>query len=131
MAGLEDCESLFAHLKKNKLITEKFRARHFLARQQAIEIQELGNFYWIPGRENPADGLTKLHSAILPLLRLMESGSYNPGYLGPRINTLIHHYPSHACYIICVAQPIPPAPKCLETLCMLLLVGTGDGKKNY
>ena len=83
MAGLEDCESLFAHLKKNKVIAEKFRARHFLARQQAIEIQELDNVHWIPGRVNPADGLTKLRNALLPLLRLMDSGSYNPGYLGP------------------------------------------------
>ena len=75
MVGLEDCESLFADLKKKKLITEKFPDRHFLAIQQAIEIQELDNVYWIPGRENPADGLTKLRSGMLPLLRLMESGT--------------------------------------------------------
>ena len=83
MVGLEDCESLFTHLKKEEMITEKFLARHFLAIQQAIEIQELGNAYWIPGRENPADGSTQLRSAILPLLRLMESGTYYPGYLRP------------------------------------------------
>ena len=82
MVGLEDCESLFTRLKKNKLITEKF-VRHFLAIQQAIEFQELDNVYWIPGKENPANGLTKLRSEILLLLRLMESGTYNPGYLRP------------------------------------------------
>ena len=83
MVGLEDCESLFTHLKKKKVIAERFMARHFLATQQAIEIQELDNAYWIPGKENPADGLAELHSEILPLLRLMESGTYNPGYLRP------------------------------------------------
>ena len=39
--------------------------------------------FWIPGKENPADGLTKMHSEILPLLRLLESGTYNPGMLRP------------------------------------------------
>ena len=29
MVGLGDCESLFAHLKNEKLIAEKFLARHF------------------------------------------------------------------------------------------------------
>ena len=38
MASLEDCESLSTHVRRNKLITEKFLARHFLAIQQAIEI---------------------------------------------------------------------------------------------
>ena len=55
-AGREECEGLFTHLKKKKMITGKFLARHFLAMQQAIAIQVLGNVYWIPGRENPADG---------------------------------------------------------------------------
>ena len=83
MAGLGDCESLFARLKENTLITEKLLVRHFLATQQAIEIQELGNVYWIPGKENPAVRLTKLHSEILPLLRLLEAGTFNPGCLRP------------------------------------------------
>ena len=81
--GLEDSEGLFTHLKKNKLITEKFSARHFLAMQQAIDIQGLRNVYWIPAREDPADGLTKLRREVPPLLRLMETGAYNPGYLRP------------------------------------------------
>ena len=80
---MEDCESLFTHLKKNKLITEKFLVRHFLAIQQAIEPQELDTVFWAPGKENPADGLTKLHSEILPLLRLMEAGTHNPGCFRP------------------------------------------------
>ena len=80
---MADCESLFAHLKKNKLITEKSLVRHFLAIQQAIEIQDLDDVYWVPGTANPADGLAKLHSEILPLLRPMEAGPRNPGCLLP------------------------------------------------
>ena len=83
MAGLEDCEHLFTHLEQNKMITEKFSARHFLATQKAPAIQESGNVFWIPGRESPAAGLTELHSEVLPLLRFMESGTYNPGFLRP------------------------------------------------
>ena len=56
-------------------------SRNFLAIQQDSEIQELGNAYWILGRGNPADGLTKLRGDLLPLLRPMEPGSYNPGNL--------------------------------------------------
>ena len=89
MIGLEDCESLFTHLKKSKSITEKFLVRHFMSIQQALEDHELDNVFRIPGEENPADGLTKMHSEILPLLRLLESGTYNPGMPQPlkRIST--------------------------------------------
>ena len=62
MVGLENCKSLFTHMKKTKMIKGKFLARHFVAIQRAIEIQELDNAHWVPGRENPADGLTKLDS---------------------------------------------------------------------
>ena len=81
LAGLDGCESLSAHQKQ--MIAEKFSARHLVAIRQAIEVQSLGNAYWIPGKENPADGLTKLHNEIFPLLRLMESGTYNPGVSRP------------------------------------------------
>ena len=83
MAGPEDCESLFTHVEKNELIPEKFLVRHFSAIQQAIELQELDNVYWVPGKENSAGGLTKLHSENPPLLRLMEAGTYNPGCFRP------------------------------------------------
>ena len=65
------------------MITEKFPVRHFLSIQQAPEKKELDNVYRIPGKENPADGLTKLRIEVLPLLRLLESGTYNPGILRP------------------------------------------------
>ena len=123
MAGLEDRESLPAHNKRGKLLAENFLARHFLAIQQAIEIQELDNVYWIPGRENPAAGLTKLRSEMLPLLRLMESGSYYPWYL-----RLLEGRPFGG---INSAQPMPPAPKCLGALCMLLLVGSEDTQQIF
>ena len=99
MVGLEDCEILFTLPKKGKLVAEKFLVRHVLAIQLAIEIQELDDVYWIPGRENPADGLTKLRSGIHHLLRLIiphvcdlyfgwpglyfEAGTYNPACLRP------------------------------------------------
>ena len=51
--------------------------------QQALEEQELNNVFWIPGNENDADGLTTMHSEILSVLRLLESGTYNPGMLRP------------------------------------------------
>ena len=79
MAGLEDCESLFTRLEKNKLITEKLLVLHFPAIQQAIDVPESDNAYGIPGRENTADGLTNLHSKMLPLSRLLELGIYTPG----------------------------------------------------
>ena len=83
MAGPEDCGSLFTHLKSSKMVAEKFLVRHFLSTQQALGEKELDNAHWIPAKENPADDLTKLHSEILPLLRLLESGTYNPGISRP------------------------------------------------
>ena len=83
LIGLEDCESLFTHRKKSKSTTEKFLVRHFMSIQQALEEEELNNVFWIPGKENPADGLTKMHSEILPLFCLLASGAYTPGILRP------------------------------------------------
>ena len=83
LAGLEDCENLFTRRKKSEMITGKFLAMHFLSIQQALEQKDLDNVYRIPGKENPADGLTKLRCEILPLLRLLESLAYNPGILRP------------------------------------------------
>ena len=80
---LEDCESVLTHLKKGETVTGRFLARHFTSIQQALEEKELNNVFWIPGKENPADGLTKMRSEILPLLRLLESGTYIPGILRP------------------------------------------------
>ena len=83
MVDLDDCEILFTHLKKNKPFSEKFLVRHFSAIPKAVEIQELDNVYWAPVEEHPADGPTTLHSEILPLLRLVEAGTYKPGCLRP------------------------------------------------
>ena len=44
MAGLQDCESFFARLRKKKIISEMFSVRRALAFRRAVETQELGNF---------------------------------------------------------------------------------------
>ena len=51
LIGLEDCESLFTHLKKSKSIAEKFLVRHFLSIQQALEERELNNFSGHPEKK--------------------------------------------------------------------------------
>ena len=83
MVGMEDCESLFTHLKNRKMVTEKYLARHLLNIQQCIEDGELENAYWLPGAENPADGLTKIKSEMGPILSLLETGRFQPGFLRP------------------------------------------------
>ena len=81
--GFEDCEILFTHLRTKEMIAEMFLARRFLSIQRAFEAGDLENVYWPPDTENPADGLTKVRSEKAPLLRLLESGRFNPGSLRP------------------------------------------------
>ena len=64
------------------MVAEKYLVRHFLSIQQALEEGELENAYWLPGTENPADGLTKVRSDMV-LLRLLESGGFRQGRLRP------------------------------------------------
>ena len=78
-----DCESLFTHLKNKKMVTEKYLVRHFLSIQQFIEEGDLDNAYWLPGTENPADGLTKSRGEMGPILALLETGRFQPGLLRP------------------------------------------------
>ena len=65
------------------MITEKYLIRHFLSIQQFVEDGELDSIYWIPGVENPADGLTKIKSEMGPILSLLETGGFQPGLLRP------------------------------------------------
>ena len=44
---------------------------------------ELDNVYWLPGTENPADGLTKLKSEMGPITSLLETVRFQPGLLRP------------------------------------------------
>ena len=83
MVGLEDCESLFNHLRTKKMVTEKYLVRHFLSIQQSLEAKELDNVYWLSGTENPADGMTKEKSEMFPMLTLSESGEFCPGISRP------------------------------------------------
>ena len=77
--GLIDCESLLWHLRTGRLGTEKFLTRNFRIILGAMEGGDLGNVAWIPGTENPADGLTKATSGRGPLCQLLETGLYCPG----------------------------------------------------
>ena len=83
MVGLEDCESLFSHLRTKRMITEKYLVRHFLSIQQSLDNNELDNIYWLPGTENPADGMTKMKSDMSPMLDLLKFGEFFPGVLRP------------------------------------------------
>ena len=65
------------------MITGKYLARHFLSIQQFIGEGELENVYWIPGVENPADGLNSLRSEMGPIMTLLETGRFQPGILRP------------------------------------------------
>ena len=84
IVGMEDCESHFTPLKNRKMITGKYLVRDFLSTKQFIEEGELDNAYWLPGTENPADGLTKIKSEMGPILALLETGRFPPGLLRPR-----------------------------------------------
>ena len=46
-----------------------------------LESGDLGNAAWIPGAENPADGLTKAKSDLGPLFHLQDTSIYRPGRL--------------------------------------------------
>ena len=52
-----------------EMITAKYLARHFQSIQKALGRGDLGNVYWLPGAESPADGLTKMRSYMVTLLR--------------------------------------------------------------
>ena len=65
------------------MITGKYLVRHFLSIQQFIEEGDLDNVYWIPGTENPADGLTKIRREMGPILAPLETGRFQPGLLRP------------------------------------------------
>ena len=83
MAGIEDCGSLFTHLGTNKTVAEGYLAQRSLGSQQSLDINELRTASWLPGTDNPADGLTEANSDTTPLLRLLESGTFRPGALRP------------------------------------------------
>ena len=55
--------------------------RQFLSIRQDLEKGELDNVNGAPGTENPADGSAKVRSSMVPLVRLLESGRFNPGSL--------------------------------------------------
>ena len=48
------------------MAAEKFLVRRFSGSKQALEEGDLDNAFWLPGAENPADGLTKVRSDLVP-----------------------------------------------------------------
>ena len=64
-----------------KMISGKNLERHFLSTQQALEEGGLGNAYWPPGKGSPDDGLTNARRDMVPPLRVLESGRFQPGQL--------------------------------------------------
>ena len=68
MVGLEVCVCLSSHLRTRRMITVKYLVRRFLGVQQLLDNQELDNIYWLPGTENPADGMSKMEGNMSPML---------------------------------------------------------------
>ena len=60
MVGSEDCECSVTRLKTKEMATAKYLVRSILSIQQALQKGGLCNVYWLPGADNPADGLTKV-----------------------------------------------------------------------
>ena len=83
MAGSGNCESLFTLLKTNKMIAERYLARHFSSALRPLGEGELDNANWAPATENPADGPTQVRSDVVTLPRLLGSGHLNPGSSRP------------------------------------------------
>ena len=66
-----DCGRLLSHLRTGRLGAEKFLARHPGGLLGAVDYEDLRSVAWIPGMENPADGLTEGKSETGPLLTLL------------------------------------------------------------
>ena len=75
---LIDCECLLSHLRTGRFGTEELLTRHFHSILDAQECKALGNVPWIPGAENPADGLTKAKSALEPLSHVLDLARIDP-----------------------------------------------------
>ena len=83
MIVLEDCKSLLNHLESKKTIAEEYLVCHFLGMGHSLGNGNLGDAQWLPGLKNPADGLAEVTSDCAPPLRLLESGTLNPGTTRP------------------------------------------------
>ena len=83
MIGFADCGGPLANVEKKRTITGEYSVRHFLGIQRSSENAKLGNAYWLPVLEDPADGLAKSTSDMAPHTRLVESGATSPGIPRP------------------------------------------------
>ena len=83
MVGMEACESPPTPRKTKGIIEERNLVRPSLGIQQFFGKGDLDTVNGLPRLEIPADGMTKVKSDILPLLRLLESGACHPSVLRP------------------------------------------------
>ena len=84
--GSENCEGFRTHLKKKKqeeMISEKFLVRNFLSIQRALEAGVMGNAYWLPGTENPAEGLTEVRIDVVPPCDFLNRADFVWGSYAP------------------------------------------------
>ena len=65
------------------MISEKYLARRFFGTQQSLESGDVDIVYSVPGLGNPADGLTKLESDMVPLIPLQGSVAFRPSNSTP------------------------------------------------
>ena len=78
MIGLEYWGSLATYLRTNEAIGDEYLACHFREIQQGSGNDELGNVYSLPGASRLAGGPANVKSDIVPLLRMLQLGSFCP-----------------------------------------------------
>ena len=117
MGGLEDSESLFTHVKTKKVIAENFSARHSPSFQQALAQGGLGNFYRLPGTENPADGSTKVRKRYGPSTVRIAIGATQPGFSEAPQGCVFEA--RKGLRVVRKLRPCvrPPIARCLVSLC--------------
>ena len=76
--GLEYWGSLATYLRTNEAIGDEYLACHFREIQQGSGNDELGNVYSLPGASRLAGGPANVKSDIVPLLRMLQLGSFCP-----------------------------------------------------
>ena len=131
MVRLEDCESLFTHLKDERADAETFSVRHFSGIRQPLDAQDLDNSNWVPGLGNPAGGLTKTENDMAPPLCLLKSGAEKswlpPSFAGRNVRGSFFSY-SRTIRVIFFFCDHLGAYACLVNSLLLLWVGRGGAR---
>ena len=82
-AEMGERESLCTYARNKKAIAEEYPAQDILRLQQALDYEQMGNVFSLPGPETPAGGLSKKKSGVEPLLSLPQPGPSRPGARRP------------------------------------------------